>query len=36
MYRGRVVGEFPTAEADVARIGELMGGHDSARTEPIP
>jgi len=27
MYRGRIVGDFATAEADVGRIGELMGGH---------
>jgi ABC-type uncharacterized transport system ATPase subunit len=30
MYRGRIVGEFAAAEADVGRIGELMGGHDGA------
>ena len=27
MYRGRIVGEFSAAEADVGAIGQLMGGH---------
>jgi general nucleoside transport system ATP-binding protein len=27
MYRGRIVGDFAADEADVGRIGELMGGH---------
>ena len=33
MYRGRIVGEFSAAEADVGRIGQCMGGHDSAHGE---
>jgi ABC-type uncharacterized transport system ATPase subunit len=33
MYRGRVVGEFSAAEADVGRIGQCMGGHNSAHGE---
>jgi general nucleoside transport system ATP-binding protein len=33
MYRGRIVGEFSAAEADLERIGQFMGGHDSARAE---
>jgi simple sugar transport system ATP-binding protein len=33
MYRGRIVGEFGAAEADVGVIGLLMGGHESARAE---
>jgi simple sugar transport system ATP-binding protein len=27
MYRGRIVGEFAGSQADVGRIGLLMGGH---------
>ena len=27
MYRGRIVGEFEATDADVGRIGLLMGGH---------
>ncbi len=33
IYRGRIVGEFSAAEADVLRIGQLMGGHNSARAD---
>jgi general nucleoside transport system ATP-binding protein len=33
MYRGRIVGEFSAAEADVGRIGQCMGGHNSAHGE---
>jgi general nucleoside transport system ATP-binding protein len=33
MYRGRIVGEFSAAEADVGRIGQCMGGHNSAHEE---
>jgi general nucleoside transport system ATP-binding protein len=33
MYRGRIVGEFSAAEADLERIGQFMGGHDSAGAE---
>ncbi len=32
MYRGRIVGEFLGAEADVGVIGQLMGGHEIARS----
>ena len=27
MYRGRIVGDMPAANADIAEIGRLMGGH---------
>jgi simple sugar transport system ATP-binding protein len=33
IYRGRITGEFAAAEADVVRIGQLMGGHGSALGE---
>jgi ABC-type uncharacterized transport system ATPase subunit len=33
MYRGRIVGEYSAAEADVGRIGQCMGGHNSAHEE---
>jgi simple sugar transport system ATP-binding protein len=33
MYEGRIVGSFPTAEADIGRIGLLMTGGDGAGPE---
>ena len=33
MYRGRIVGQLAAEGADVARIGQLMGGHDSVSAE---
>jgi len=33
MYRGRIVGEFVAAAADVGQIGQLMGGHFGALAE---
>ena len=33
MYEGRIVGSFPTAEADIGRIGLLMTGGDGAEPE---
>jgi ABC-type uncharacterized transport system ATPase subunit len=33
IYRGRIMGEFAAAQADVGRIGQLMGGHGSALGE---
>jgi simple sugar transport system ATP-binding protein len=35
MYRGRIVGEFAADDANVARIGQLMGGHDSGQAEAV-
>ena len=33
MYEGRIVGSFPTAEADIGRIGLLMTGGEAAESE---
>jgi simple sugar transport system ATP-binding protein len=33
IYRGRIVGDMPAEEADVAEIGRLMGGHAPGHAE---
>jgi ABC-type uncharacterized transport system ATPase subunit len=36
IYRGRIVGDFPTAEADIGRIGRLMGGIEAPAAAERP
>ena len=37
MYRGRIVGDFQSAEADIEEVGRLMGGLEAAaQRAPAP